>query len=55
MRITVTTLLDVLGLILLLTGAFLIDWRAGLMSLGAALLLFSYGLARAEDRIGDRL
>ncbi len=49
MRISLTTLLDIVGLILALVGSFALDWRVGVMVAGFVLLAFSYGLARADE------
>lgn len=42
----VTTVLEALGLALVVAAAAVLDWRIGLAVLGAALLVVSWALAR---------
>lgn len=50
MRVALTTVLDVLGMILLIVAGFAFDWRAGLAVVGVLLLVVSVMLAREEAR-----
>lgn len=50
MRVTLTTLLDLIGLALILIGSFLIDWRFAMIVLGVLVLAGSYVMARLEER-----
>ena len=54
-RVSLTTLLDVIGLILVLAGVAMIDWRAGLVAVGVVVLAVSYALARAVETTEETL
>lgn len=47
---TFASLLEVLGLGVVVTGAWLFDYRLGLIALGVVLVLISLGLSRSEPR-----
>lgn len=48
--VTFSSVLEVVGLAAVVTGAWLFDYRFGLIALGLVLVLVSYGLSRSEPR-----
>lgn len=55
MRVSLTTILDIVGLVLVLFAAFVFTWVAGVGVIGVLVLLLSRELAKAEPKNGDSL
>lgn len=54
MRVSLTTVLDVIGLVMLFVAAFAVDWRLGVAVVGVLLLVASRTIDRlegTEDRV----
>jgi hypothetical protein len=48
-NVTASTLLELVGLVLILVAAFALDWRAGVAVIGLVLLLAGFVLGGSED------